>query len=772
MAAAVLPFFARDKEFLRAYSFDPSKEGALVERTEVPFPLPAPKAALWSPDGLALALVDPTAGAQVLTLSDVGKDTGVHSLGGCPRTTQGFLWSPRGSFLVTMAPGAKGNQDANVHVWRQARADDGSEEGGYVCQASFCYQKLERDKKVLQWTPDECICARALPDGHIHILDGTDLTGAPLAELTLAHGVQSFEFAPLRPRGSVKARLGVFVPDCRDDLQRVVGPAEVTIWELSSTGVGLQLQVQERAKQEVTSGQVADLLWNSTGSALIAHCQTEVDESGQSYYGGSRLVLLSHDGEYKKDLTEADPTANPNGTSVQAIAWSPTRDEFILISGFQPAQAALWSWDERAKKVTLAKVLLEKAHRNTIRFNQFGSLVCLAGFGNLAGQVDFFGRPEDDKCDFVRVSSCQANCTVSAEWAPDGRHFLTAVLAPRMRVDNGCYIWHALAGAKVSGMEFEELYETQWRPEPPNSLRFLDVSFDEIESASKELASRGGADGAEKKRQAYRPPKARGEGASTVAAMMRGEVAAPDADDRRARKPRQPRPREEEQVQPSPHAEVRETRAADPTPWGEQAPQAEPEFWGAVPDLPDQRPQLAAVPPREEKPVPPTEMPPPPAEALIAGRNKVREAGPGGAGGYPVSASQHPVAARPPPAQQQQQQLPPQRAPQQQPQQQQQVPRPAPSQPAKQQPGIQGHGTKLPCPTTGWQYVDPKQKIQGPFTLLEMQQWNSMGYFRPDLPMRCDTSDAFVPFAELYPHPLIPFQSYPNRPPSRLSGLR
>merc|ERR1719272_1170877 len=76
---------------------------------------------------------------------------------------------------------------------------------------------------------------------------------------------------------------------------------------------------------------------------------------------------------------------------------------------------------------------------------------------------------------------------------------------------------------------------------------------------------------------------------------------------------------------------------------------------------------------------------------------------------------------------------------------------------------MSGHGQKLPCPQGGWCYVDPKKQIQGPFTLHEMQQWNMMGYFRADLPIRCCDTDTFVPFAELFPHPLIPFQSYPKR---------
>eukprot|EP00438_Fugacium_kawagutii_P032073 Skav203850 [mRNA] locus=scaffold3841:51741:53639:- [translate_table: standard] len=94
------------------------------------------------------------------------------------------------------------------------------------------------------------------------------------------------------------------------------------------------------------------------------------------------------------------------------------------------------------------------------------------------------GREDSD--DYVHVSSCTANCTVSAEWAPDGRHFLTAVLAPRMRVDNGLSVWHALSGSKVSSTPFEELFDVQWRPEP--NKKHSDVTQEEIAQASKDRA--------------------------------------------------------------------------------------------------------------------------------------------------------------------------------------------------------------------------------------------------------------------------------------------
>mmetsp|Transcript_400 Transcript_400/g.1242 ORF Transcript_400/g.1242 Transcript_400/m.1242 type:complete len:88 (-) Transcript_400:226-489(-) len=84
----------------------------------------------------------------------------------------------------------------------------------------------------------------------------------------------------------------------------------------------------------------------------------------------------------------------------------------------------------------------------------------------------------------------------------------------------------------------------------------------------------------------------------------------------------------------------------------------------------------------------------------------------------------------------------------------------------------QGGDKSRSCPATGWQYVDPKGNIQGPFTLLEMQLWNSMGYFRPELCMRCDANDPFVEFSKLFPPHLVPFESYPRRPAANGMGGR
>jgi len=840
-----MPFFVREKEFLKLYGFGTSQ---IEEAQAPPFPLALPKAASWCPSGIALAMVDPVQGPRVAVFeSETGSKLSGASLLDLPKAPKNaftFMWSPMGSALVTIAPGGKNLQESNVHVWRRAGADGpgaGAGQGGeYELQASYCHPKLEKDKKVLQWTNDENLCARLTPEGKIILYDGANLGEDHLMELAVQN-VAGFEFAPMTASETCFARLALFVADQRDDLQRVVGPAEVSILELSVDENGIHSS--PCAKMSVTCGQVADLLWNNMGSCLIAHCQTEVDETGQSYYGGSRLAFMSRAGEVKKDLTDEEC----QGGCVQAVSWSPTRDEFILISGFQPAKATLYVWDEKAKKVSSKKTLLDKAHRNTIRYNSFGSLVCLAGFGNLAGGVDFFGRDEDE---YVHVASCTANCTVSAEWAPDGRHFLTAVLAPRMRVDNAINVWSGLSGSKVCTTPFEELFDVQWRPLPDS--KYTDVTKEEIVAASKEDAKNVVEAGAQQK-QAYRPPKARGETQNTVAQMMRGEVAAPE-DDRRTRKTRQQRPKDEEAAgqddskedgqtdsppsrPPPPEAPPPPAARAQQAQAQQQAQQAQQQVQQA-----QQQAQQREAQAREAQRMREMQNAAKAANAAQLDRqrqlqeaqeaaqeqivrdmlNLQRSAGYGGgadaAAALRLQAAHNAAQAKAMVQQRQQQQqreqalllgastqqelarrmqlyeqaqqaqngmqlleenaarLQEQRQRQQheakklaqaqqmaaaghQRQQQQQ-------QQQMQSMGASAHGQKQACPATGWQYIDPKNQIQGPFSLLEMQQWYHMNYFRPELKMRCSEQDDFVPFSELFPHPMVPFQSYPKRVPS------
>merc|ERR1712137_476711 len=399
-------------------------------------------------------------------------------------------------------------------------------------------------------------------------------------------------------------------------------------------------------------------------------------------------------------------------------------------------------------------------------------------------------------CDYIRVANCQANCTVSAEWAPDGRRFLTAVLAPRMRVDNNITIWDALSGSKVADFPFEELYEAQWEPESFDSYRFLNITTAEVERASQELTSRGIATGGEKKKQAYRPPKARDDGPSTVAAMMRGEMA-PDTEVRHPRKRPEKRPqddadgldKESHDLGPLRKDGVKETHERAEA-LGRELHARKDSFKGpsASPKLDASRsqpPWITNGPAQSsDQPFPPLQVPQGSGPTSVGGPFNTQQAKsmprtevgayssgqPKPATGPPAKASVREVGAvsiptpklAPPPKSDM---SPPIGQPLTVPRGDRR--RDAPTPQAHTAIGSMSHGEKMPCPAKGWQYIDPKKNIQGPFSLVEMQQWHKQGYFRPDLRMRCDTSDEFMEFAMLFPHPLIPFQSYPKRPQPR-----
>lgn len=96
--------------------------------------------------------------------------------------------------------------------------------------------------------------------------------------------------------------------------------------------------------------------------------------------------------------------------------------------------------------------------RNFLSYNPQGRLLCIAGFGNLAGQVDIWDRKT-----LKKVATIEAPNTSHLAWSPDGRLLLCATLSPRLRVDNGVRIFH-YTGALLHVESIEELYQASWRP--------------------------------------------------------------------------------------------------------------------------------------------------------------------------------------------------------------------------------------------------------------------------------------------------------------------
>ena len=143
--------------------------------------------------------------------------------------------------------------------------------------------------------------------------------------------------------------------------------------------------------------------------------------------------------------------------------------------------------------------------RNTILFSPHGKFVLVAGFGNLAGQMDIY----DMERNYQKICTIEASNASVCEWSPDGKHILTATTSPRLRVDNGVRIWH-VGGGLMYNVELHELYHVTWRPQSPNSYPLEDPLHPMPTPHISALAYLGTVKTPSKPAGAYRPPGARG----------------------------------------------------------------------------------------------------------------------------------------------------------------------------------------------------------------------------------------------------------------------
>jgi translation initiation factor 2A len=150
------------------------------------------------------------------------------------------------------------------------------------------------------------------------------------------------------------------------------------------------------------------------------------------------------------------------------------------------------------------------APRNTLSYSPHGRILCVGGFGNLAGELDFWDMQKKVKLTSV---SCP-NCTYLS-WSPDGRYLLTSTLSPRLRVDNGWKLWH-YRGVCIASHQVKELFQVVWRPQlvstsPESWIRRELSPAPAGMSPVVKPKSAGGA---------YRPPSARSGARSTPGATF------------------------------------------------------------------------------------------------------------------------------------------------------------------------------------------------------------------------------------------------------------
>jgi len=183
---------------------------------------------------------------------------------------------------------------------------------------------------------------------------------------------------------------------------------------------------------------------------------------------------------------------------IHDVTWSPNGKEFGVIYGYMPAKTTIFN--TRA----VATHNFNLAPRNTILFSPHGRFVLVAGFGNLAGQMDIYDLHKD----YAKICTIEASNASVCEWSPDGVHILTATTSPRLRVDNGLRIWH-FTGGLMYKEDMNELYEVHWRPESVEKYPLQEPLTAQAPHASA-LAYLSTVKTPSKPAGAYRPPGARG----------------------------------------------------------------------------------------------------------------------------------------------------------------------------------------------------------------------------------------------------------------------
>eukprot|EP00899_Mesostigma_viride_P019404 jgi/Mesvir1/27465/Mv07243-RA.3 len=449
-------------------------------------------------------------GAQAITLSEDGRRLAValpdavvvqDTLTG----RQEISLPVKGAVAVALSPGGR-----YLVTYQRPSTDPSDHKGNVVAwdlksgaEALRVFQK-KFDKEswpTLDWSKDDSIACRVVQN-EVQFYDGNNL-GAPLVARLHVKGLASASLsppsAPAKGTTSPEYFVAVYVPEIKG------APASVRLFSFSSVVQSCAASKSDPSSQPTAPDPVARksffkassvrTYWNKLGTALLVYAHTDVDKTNKSYYGESNLHFVTADGrnEGSVPLSKEGP--------VQDVAWSPLGTHFVVVYGFMPAKATLF--DATAKPI----FDFGTGPRNTVKWDPHGQFLALAGFGNLPGDVEFWDCQKQKL-----LGKTRAECAVTCEWAPDGRHLMTATVAPRMRVDN-CIRIFKYNGEQLFKKDYDALYEASWVPLPASNFPPRPASPGAVRTQSA-----GGA-AAEKKPAAYRPPHATGTSSLNISMM-------------------------------------------------------------------------------------------------------------------------------------------------------------------------------------------------------------------------------------------------------------
>ena len=369
-------------------------------------------------------------------------------------------------------------QQLNYSIWKLNFVDGSAEK-------KLAFSHKNQSTWTPQWTCDDSLIGRMV-NGEVHFYTQIDVDNKksfPSSRIIL-DSLNEFLICPsLR-----EFNCAIFAKESKGR------PGSIRIYSISSND-NEEIISNPLAQKTFFKADRCQFLWSPNGRNLLALTSTEVDKTGKSYYGESNLYFIAADGKF-----ECRVGLNGGGP-VHNFTWSPLGNEFIVIHGFMPATTSLF--DLKCKQV----YDFTCGSKNEANYNSAGNLIAFGGFGNLPGTIEIWRRTGA----VSRVGAMQSVGTTVMEWSADGSVLLTAVLTPRLRVDNGFKLW-SMTGELLHFSPYNELYQVIWAP--CDSSRFsapkIEPSIVNCPTSSQTISATG-----ELKKEAYRPPSLRNKTSSS-----------------------------------------------------------------------------------------------------------------------------------------------------------------------------------------------------------------------------------------------------------------
>ena len=364
-------------------------------------------------------------------------------------------------------------QQLNYSIWK-LNFEDGSAE------KKIAFSHKNQSTWTPQWTCDDAFMGRMV-NGEVHFyiqIDVDNKKNFPSSRIIL-DSLDEFLICP-----SVRDfKCAIFAKESKGR------PGSIRIYPIGSNE---EIISNHSAQKTFFKADRCQFRWSPNGKNLLALTSTEVDKTGKSYYGESNLYFLASDGKFdcRVDLNGGGPIHNFN--------WSPLGNEFIVIHGFMPAITSLF--DLKCKQV----YDFTCGSKNEALYNSAGNLIVFGGFGNLPGTMEVWRRTGS----VSRVGAMQSVGTTVMEWSADGSVLLTAVLTPRLRVDNGFKLW-SMTGELLHHSAYNELYQVLWAPCDSSRYAAPKIESAVNQSSTNSTSSPAISATGELKKEAYRPPSLR-----------------------------------------------------------------------------------------------------------------------------------------------------------------------------------------------------------------------------------------------------------------------